>query len=123
MNTYKPSDAQLGLMMITVPKPLRPFTLTERIMSNVHVDMYTNCWEWQGANSGEGTGAGRGYGRMSIDGYTSAVHRVMWACVNGYLPAKKQIDHTCNNRICCNPNHLEMVTHKQNHKRRVRRSK
>jgi len=95
----------------------------QRIKDNVKISELTGCWEWQGANSGEGNGAGRGYGRMSIYGATAAVHRVMWSMVNGYLPAKKQIDHKCNNRICCNPAHLEMVTHKQNHRARVRRAK
>lgn len=101
----------------------RRICLVRKIILNIIVNKETNCWEWQGANSGKGNGAGRGYGRISIDGCTSAVHRVMWACINGYLPARKQVDHKCNNRICCNPNHLEMVTHKQNHRRRVRRAK
>lgn len=34
------------------------------------------CLEWQGATSGEGNGAGRGYGRISINGCTSAVHTI-----------------------------------------------
>lgn len=55
---------------------------------------------------------------MSLDGATMAVHRVMWTNINGIIPHKKQIDHKCKNRLCVNPNHLELVTHKQNQKRR-----
>lgn len=76
------------------------------------------CWEWLGANSGRGDGAGRGYGRIKIDGVVSATHRVMFACFHGYLPPNRDVDHLCHNRICCNPDHLDSVTHKQNCKRR-----
>lgn len=110
-------------MSFHILKSKRPSDIIRRIIDNCQINKDTHCWGWQGANSGEGNGAGRGYGRISIDSHTSAVHRVMWSCVHGYLPSKKQIDHTCNNRICCNPDHLKMVTHKQNHKLRVRRSK
>ncbi|WP_368074186.1 HNH endonuclease signature motif containing protein [Staphylococcus aureus] len=41
----------------------------------------------------------------------------------GYVPGKKQIDHLCGQRLCCNPAHLEMVTHLTNQKRRAKRAK
>jgi len=94
----------------------RQKSIANRIFKNCKIES-NGCWTWQGANSGKSS-AGGGYGRISIDGYTSAVHRVMWICLNGYLPPKKQLDHTCRNRLCCNPDHLEPVTHKQNCKRR-----
>lgn len=78
----------------------------------------TGCWEWQGPTSGNGRGGG--YPRMCLDGQTVAVHRVMYTHVHGYVPGKKQIDHTCRNRLCCNPDHLEMVTHIENQKRRAK---
>lgn len=55
---------------------------------------------------------------MSLDGQTVAVHRVMWTNVHGFIPGKKQIDHKCRQRMCVNPDHLEMVTHKENQRRR-----
>lgn len=76
----------------------------------------TPCHIWQGSNSGSGRGGG--YPRMSLDGQTVAVHRVMYTNTNGYIPSKKQIDHKCRHRMCVNPDHLEMVTHKQNQRRR-----
>ena len=76
-----------------------------------------NCLIWKRGHSG--TGRGGGYGRVNIDGGTMAVHRVMYALVHGPIPPKKQIDHMCKNRLCCNPDHLEMVTHKENQRRRV----
>lgn len=79
------------------------------------------CHIWQGPDSGEGRGGG--YGRMSLNGQTVAVHLVVYTHYFGYIPGKKQIDHLCNNRLCCNPHHLEMVTHKTNQKRRAARYK
>lgn len=76
----------------------------------------SECWIWQGSDSG--TGRGGGYGRMSLNGSTVAVHIVMYVNEFGFVPGKKQIDHLCSNRMCCNPAHLEMVTHKQNQRRR-----
>ncbi len=79
------------------------------------------CHTWQGPDSGEGRGGG--YGRMSINNQTVAVHLVVYTHWFGYIPGKKQIDHLCNNRKCCNPYHLEMVSHKTNQVRRAQRAK
>ncbi|WP_417724597.1 HNH endonuclease signature motif containing protein [Salipiger sp.] len=55
---------------------------------------------------------------MCLSGQTVAVHRVMFTHHFGYIPGRKQIDHRCRNRMCVNPAHLEMVTHKTNQRRR-----
>lgn len=97
--------------------------LIKRIQENcVEIDTgyETPCLIWQGGDSGNGRGGG--YGRISINGFTSAVHRVVYTHFFGYIPNKKQIDHKCNQRKCCNPDHLEMVSHLENQKRRIKRS-
>lgn len=76
-----------------------------------------SCWIWTGPTSGD-IGRGAGYPRMSLDGATVAVHRVMWVVENGPIPPRKQIDHTCRRRLCVNPDHGEMVTHRLNCRRR-----
>ena len=103
--------------------------IIQRILNRVKVEYhgYTingkpdACHIWQGPTSG--TGRGGGYGRMSLNGITVAVHIVMFTCFFGYIPPKKQVDHKCNIRLCCNPDHLEMVTHLKNQKRRASRAK
>lgn len=72
------------------------------------------CRVWQGPNSGEGRGGK--YGRFSFSGCTASVHRTVWALCFGPIPPKKQIDHECEVRGCCEPSHLKMVTHKKNQK-------
>ena len=102
----------------------RRTNIHNKIMSNV-VEVFTGfllngrpspCLLWTGSHSGAGRG-GR-YPRMSLDGQTVAVHIVSFVNKNGFVPRKKQIDHLCNNRMCVNEDHLEMVTHKENQRRR-----
>ncbi len=79
------------------------------------------CHLWRGPTSG--TGRGGNYGRMSLNGQTVATHIVAYTHYYGYVPSKKQIDHLCNNRLCCNPAHLELVSHLTNQRRRAKRAK
>lgn len=79
------------------------------------------CHLWRGSTSG--TGRGGNYGRMSLNGQTVATHIVVYTHYFGYVPGKKQIDHLCNNRLCCNPAHLELVSHLTNQRRRAKRAK
>jgi hypothetical protein len=103
--------------------------IEKKIMDNVVISFLgfeidgipSPCHIWQGSHSG--TGRGGGYPRMSLDGQTVAVHIVNFVNRYGYVPGKKQVDHLCNNRMCVNPDHLEMVTHKTNQKRRAARAK
>lgn len=104
-----------------------PLTITRRddimlkLLSRISVCPDTQCWNWTGPTSGSGKGGG--YGRMCLDGHTVATHLVSYTHFYGYIPGNKQIDHKCNNRLCCNPNHLELVTHRQNQIRRAKRVK
>lgn len=90
----------------------------------VHRGFYLNgvahaCYEWIGPTSGEGRGGG--YGRMSLDGQTVAVHLVAFTHYYGFIPGKKQVDHLCNNRLCWRKEHLELVSHLTNQRRRDQR--
>ncbi len=117
--------------LIIAPNELseRREMIIERILARVAVtdtgfvldEKPSPCFLWEGPDSGEGRGGG--YGRMSLNGQTVAVHLVVYTHFYGYIPGKKQIDHLCNNRRCCNPAHLQMVTHKTNQKRRAKRAK
>jgi len=75
----------------------------------------TPCRIWDGPKSGDPEKTrGHGYGRMNLDGATVAVHIAAWVNVNGLIPPRKQLDHLCHQRDCCEERHLKLKTHKQN---------
>lgn len=45
-------------------------------------------------------------------------HRVSYRLFNGPIPKQTHIDHLCNVRACVNPEHLEVVTVTENHRRK-----
>lgn len=92
------------------------FSKVYKRILKVYGPLNTPCWIWLGSDSGNGRGGG--YGRICLDGATMATHRVMYSLWYGPIAHKKQIDHLCKNRRCCNPLHLEQVTHKQNQRRK-----
>lgn len=96
-----------------------------KILENVTIEKESGCWLWERGTSGnrDRPQSGGGYGRMPLGGTSMAVHRVVFTHFFGIIPHKKQIDHLCANRLCCNPKHLELVTHKENMKRRDNRNR
>lgn len=93
--------------------------IRDKVMARVEIrDMGhdTPCHLWTGPTSGDGRGGQ--YGRMNLDGATVAVHIVVWTNENGLIPPRKQLDHLCKVRRCCREDHLELLTHKQNQRRR-----
>lgn len=87
----------------------------KRIFSKISIDPNTGCWIWDGSQDGGG------YGLVWYHNRTERIHRVLYAWKYGPIPrgAKPtkiaQLDHVvCNNTICCNPEHLELVTQKIN---------
>lgn len=66
------------------------------------------CWIWNGATSRTG------YGYWAVKRVKKLIHRLTYVDSKGEIPAGLEIDHLCKNRGCCNPHHLEAVTHKEN---------
>lgn len=91
--------------------------LMSRICARLVLDPATGCWLWTGPTSGDGRGGG--YPRMSLDGRTVSVHRVMGMMFAGFVHPGRQFDHTCRVRRCCNPGHLQLVTNLENQRRRA----
>ncbi len=98
-----------------------------KILARVRIDPETGCWIWTGPTSGgPDRPTGYGYGRFSCDGGTMSTHIAMWVCDHGPIPPRKQLDHACHprpNRLCCNPDHLKLVTHKRNCRLRDERNR
>lgn len=72
------------------------------------IDASGLCWIWTGPQSSNG------YGFVKWGGQTRRVHRVVWEVLVGPIPEGLTMDHLCRVTLCCNPDHLEPVTHREN---------
>lgn len=79
-------------------------TLLDRALAQLPTDA---CVEYPGALRD-------GYGAVKRDGRTELAHRVAFELVVGPIPEGLVLDHTCRNRPCVNPSHLEAVTQRTN---------
>ncbi|OGR27289.1 MAG: hypothetical protein A2139_07850 [Desulfobacca sp. RBG_16_60_12] len=68
----------------------------------------TGCWLWQGEINRNG------YGRVWVNGKRLMAHRVTYEAFHGPIAPGLVLDHLCKNRQCCNPDHLEPVTVREN---------
>lgn len=75
------------------------------------------CWPWTAGRCG-------GYGAVKGSHYREKVaHRLAYRLVVGDIPAGFVVRHKCDNRLCCNPRHLEIGTHVDNVADRVKRGR
>jgi hypothetical protein len=75
------------------------------------------CWEWVGAISTEG------YGACNNRENCQRAHRVSWELHHGPIPAGMSVLHSCDNRLCVNPHHLHLGTHRDNMDEVVKRGR
>ena len=66
------------------------------------------CWVWQGYVQNAG------YGSMSTYIKTQLAHRWAFEYFREPIPKGMTVDHLCRNKLCVNPEHLELVTRTQN---------
>jgi len=83
--------------------------LDERFWSKV--DKTSTCWNWVSNISYNG------YGTFYYNKKLQYSHRLSYESIKGKIPKGLQIDHLCRNRKCVNPDHLEVVTQKENCRR------
>lgn len=88
----------------------------ERLWPRVVQGATEECWPWTGAVTDGGYGILRGN-----DGLNVLAHRAAWQSEHGPVPDGLELDHLCSNRVCCNPAHLEPVTHAENMRRMLLR--
>ena len=71
----------------------------------------TPCWLWTGGKTTAG------YGETFWNQKVGYTHRLAYQLLIGAIPSGLELDHLCHNPACCNPEHLEAVTHGENIRR------
>lgn len=71
----------------------------------------TGCWECISHFKDD-----KGYIRITVNNKGVKLHRYMYERYKNNIPKGLVIRHLCNNPSCCNPDHLEVGTHKDNYK-------
>ena len=88
-----------------------------RLYEKIDVRGPNECWPWLACTN-------NGYGAFSVGMYRkhNAI-RIAYELEKGPIPPGMEIDHVCDNKLCCNPAHAEIVTHSENMRRVWRRGK
>ncbi len=89
-------------------------TILQRFQQKIELDLLSGCWNWTDHLDKDG------YGRLRVGKNRFYIHRLSHEYWNGPISKGLVIDHTCKNPRCCNPNHLEAVTQKENLRRSFR---
>lgn len=78
-----------------------------------HAPHLGKCWIWNGAK------VRKGYGLWRPNEHTKShgVHRWVFEDLVGPIPPGLELDHLCRVHECCNPDHMEPVTHGENIRR------
>jgi len=81
------------------------------------VDEVTGCWEWTQSRQKNG------YGRAYYDKKDWGAHRLSYTAFKGDIPEGLHVLHSCDNRGCCNPQHLRVGTPQDNMNDKVLRGR
>lgn len=89
-------------------EPRTPLMLSPEERVWLQVDKTPTCWLWTGATPG-----GR-YGVVHVNGRRLVVHRFIYEFLRGPVDPTLHLDHLCRVVTCVNPDHLEVVTPREN---------
>jgi hypothetical protein len=95
---------------------MRGESVIARIMAKVQI-LPNGCWVFTGCITENG------YGHIRLEGRMRHTHAVTYEDKYGPIPDGLEPDHFyCDNKVCCNPDHVKPVTHQENVARAVAQS-
>ena len=95
-----PYNKEVEALRISSQRKAKPYWI---------VDEKTGCWLWQFCRKPSG------YGQVRWKRKPYQAHRWVYERLVGPVPRNMEVHHeVCNNRGCVNPNHMEIVTHREN---------
>lgn len=94
-------------------RPTKPIPRLIQMKAASNFDITeSGCW------SSRWSKQGKGYATISqkVDGKVSIylAHRAAWTLYNGEIPQGMVVDHMCFNRACVRPDHLRLLTLREN---------
>jgi hypothetical protein len=97
-----------------LPQNQKGFKGSELFRFLKRIKVSDGCWEWDGGHDSNG------YGRFALESRKQGyAHIYAYQKFVGPVPKGLELDHTCRNPGCCNPKHLEAVSHRINANRGI----
>ncbi len=118
IDSFKDSLKQVQDKADTYEKPnkLKPFKILNPSVRERIIQTDKGCWIWTGAQS-------KGYGLITENKKRTMAHRYVYSKLVDPIPSGLLLRHTCDNRICVSPFHLEVGTPLDNAKDRDKRNR
>jgi hypothetical protein len=91
-----------------------PRVLPKTFLEKFKVNASSQCWEWTAAKGTGGSARYRYGGADSVGGKVWYAHAFSWAVTHGENKPGTIVVRICKNKICVNPEHLELTTLAEN---------
>jgi hypothetical protein len=101
-------------MSLVLDKSMRKMFPPEVIFQFFYDADVPGCWTWKGTGQSNGYGMFYPSAARGSKGVRVLAHRFQYEMLYGPIPDGMEIDHLCRNRLCVRPDHLEVVTHREN---------